>query len=172
MKEIKTVFIVDDDKNQATMVADHLGKFKHLTIKTFSSGEECLENLTLNPQIIFLDYNFDKAGAGAMNGIKILDKIKEKNPNIEVVMFSGQEKIEIAVNTMKHGAFDYIIKNESSFHRSENVIKNIIRKLKLESNVKLFKRLFIGFACAFVAMLIGIIVLYAKGMIREDIGWF
>jgi CheY-like chemotaxis protein len=68
MKEVKTVFVVDDDKNQATMVADHLGKFKHLTIKTFSSGEECLQNMTLDPQIIFLDYNFDKAGAGAMNG--------------------------------------------------------------------------------------------------------
>jgi two-component system OmpR family response regulator len=171
MKEVKTVFVVDDDKNQATMVADYLGKFKNLTIKTFSSGEECLQNMNLDPQIIFLDYNFDKAGSGAMNGIKILDEIKKKNPAIEVVMFSGQEKIEVAVNTMKHGAFDYIIKNESSFHRSENVIINIIRKLKLESSVKIYKRLFIGFAIAFVAMLIGVIVLYSKGMIH-DAGWF
>jgi len=171
MKEIKTVFIVDDDMNQATMVADHLKKFKNLTLKTFSSGEECLKNLTLNPQIIFLDYNFDKAGKDAMNGIKILDKIKETNPSIEVVMFSGQEKIEIAVNTMKHGAFDYIIKNESSFHRSENVILNIIRKLKLESSVRLYKRLFIGFAIAFLSMLIAVGTLWAKGMIHEA-GWF
>jgi two-component system OmpR family response regulator len=171
MKDVKTIFVVDDDQNQAAMVADYLGKFKNVTIKTFASGEECIRNLGLDPQIIFLDYSFDKAGQGAMDGIKVLDEIKKADPSIEVVMFSGQEKIEVAVNTMKHGAFDYIIKNESSFHRSENVIRNIIRKLKLEASVKIYKRLSIGFAIAFVAMIIGFIVLYSKGMIH-DASWF
>lgn len=170
MKEIKMIFIVDDDQNQATMVADHLAKFKNITIKTFSSGEECLKNLSLDPQIIFLDYNFDKVGPKAMNGVDILKKLKESNPDIEVVMFSGQDKIEVAVNTMKYGAFDYIVKNESSFHRSENVIKNIIRKLKLEASVKTYKRLFISFAIAFIGMLIAVAILWAKGMIKDP-GW-
>ncbi len=170
MKEIKMIFIVDDDQNQATMVADHLAKFRNITIKTFSSGEECLKNLSLDPQIIFLDYNFDKVGPKAMNGVDILKKLKESNPDIEVVMFSGQDKIEVAVNTMKYGAFDYIVKNESSFHRSENVIKNIIRKLKLEASVKTYKRLFISFAIAFIGMLITVAILWAKGMIKDP-GW-
>ncbi len=170
MKEIKMIFIVDDDQNQATMVADHLAKFKNITIKTFSSGEECLKNLSLDPQIIFLDYNFDKVGPKAMNGVDILKKLKESHPDIEVVMFSGQDKIEVAVNTMKYGAFDYIVKNESSFHRSENVIKNIIRKLKLEASVKTYKRLFISFAIAFIGMLIAVAILWAKGMIKDP-GW-
>jgi two-component system, OmpR family, response regulator len=170
MKEIKMIFIVDDDQNQATMVADYLAKFKNITIKTFNSGEECLKNLSLDPQIIFLDYNFDKAGAKAMNGVDILKKVKDSNPDIEVVMFSGQDKIEVAVNTMKYGAFDYIVKNESSFHRSENVIKNIIRKLKLEASVKTYKRLFISFAIAFIGMIVAVAILWAKGMIKDP-GW-
>lgn len=172
MKEIKTVFIVDDDQAQAAMVADYLGKFKNITIKTFHSGEDCIKNLGLNPQIIFLDYSFDKAGKNAMNGIQILKEIKNADESIEVVMFSAQDKIEVAVNTMKYGAFDYIVKNESSFHRSENVIKNIIRKFKLEHNVKTYKRLTICFAIAFVSMLIGVGILWANGMINENPGWF
>jgi DNA-binding NtrC family response regulator len=172
MKEIKTVFIVDDDQAQAAMVADYLGKFKNITIKIFHSGEDCIKNLSLKPQIIFLDYSFDKVGKNAMNGIQILKEIKNADESIEVVMFSAQDKIEVAVNTMKYGAFDYIVKNESSFHRSENVIKNIIRKFKLEHNVKTYKRLTICFAIAFTAMLIGVAVLWANGMINENPGWF
>jgi DNA-binding NtrC family response regulator len=172
MKEIKTIFIVDDDANQTAMVADHLARFKNIVIKTFTSGEECLKNLSLKPGIIFLDYNFDKAGPNAKNGIEILKTIKESDPNIEVVMFSGQDKIEVAVNTMKYGAFDYIVKNESSFHRSENAIKNIIRKLKLEGSVKLYKRLAIAFGFCFAAMIGVIIYLIATGHINDNPGWF
>ncbi len=172
MTEIKTVFIVDDDQAQSAMVADYLSKFKNITIKVFTSGEECLKNLSLNPQIIFLDYSFDKVGKNAMNGVQILKEIKKGNAAIEVVMFSAQDKIEVAVNTMKYGAFDYIVKNESSFHRSENVILNIIRKLKLENNLKTYKRLAICFGIAFVGMLISFVILWSNGMITDNPGWF
>jgi DNA-binding NtrC family response regulator len=170
MNEVKTIFFVDDDVNQLTMVADHLSKFKNVTIKTFTSGEECLNNLSLKPQIIFLDYNFDKAGAKAKNGIDVLKAIKEADENIEVVMLSGQDKIEVAVNTMKYGAFDYIVKNESSFHRTENAVKNIMRKFKLEGNVRIYKRLAIGFAITFTLMIAVFIYLIANGLVREP-GW-
>jgi DNA-binding NtrC family response regulator len=172
MTEIKTIFIVDDDQAQAAMVADYLGKFKNINIRIFTSGEECIRNLSLNPQIIFLDYSFDKVGKNAMNGVQILKEIKKGNASIEVVMFSAQDKIEVAVNTMKYGAFDYIVKNESSFHRSENVILNIIRKLKLENNLKTYKRLAICFAVAFVGMLVGVVILWSNGMITDNPGWF
>jgi two-component system OmpR family response regulator len=170
MNEVKTIFFVDDDANQLTMVADHLSKFKRVTIKTFTSGEECLNNLSLKPQIIFLDYNFDKAGAKAKNGIDVLKAIKEADENIEVVMLSGQDKIEVAVNTMKYGAFDYIVKNESSFHRTENAIKNIMRKFKLEGNLKIYKRLAIAFAITFVIMISVFIYLWANGYVHDP-GW-
>lgn len=172
MKEVKTVFIVDDDATQNTMVSDHLAKFQNITFKTFTSGEECLKNLSLKPDIIFLDYNFDKAGDKAKNGVQVLREIKDADPEIEVIMLSGQDKIEVAVNTMKYGAFDYIVKNESSFHRAENAVKNIIRKFKLEGNVKLYKRLAVLFAICFVIMIGVITYLYAKGMVKDNPGWF
>jgi two-component system, OmpR family, response regulator len=172
MREVSTIFIVDDDANQNEMVADHLARFKNITIKKFTSGEECLQNLSLKPGVVFLDYNFDKAGPNAKNGVDVLKAIKEADPEIEVVMFSGQDRIEVAVNTMKYGAFDYIVKNESSFHRCENAIKNIIRKLKLETNLKFYKRLAIAFAVSFAVMIGVIIYLYANGFVKDNPGWY
>ena len=171
MKQVKTIFIVDDDPMQASMLQDYLSKYSTFDIKIFNSGEDCLKNLTLEPQIIFLDYNFDMAGKNAMDGMDILKEIKAQKPATEVVMVSGQDRIEVAVNTMKYGAFDYIVKGESAFHRSENVIFNIIKRLKLQSEANLYKKLTITFGIALVAMIILVIVLYKTGVISKNPGW-
>src|SRR5258705_9564943 len=169
MKEIRSIYIVDDDPVQSMMLADHLGKYSYLNVQTFQSGEECMKKMeTEQPQIIFLDYYFDKVGVGAMNGLDILKAIKAKSPQTEVIMWSGQDKIEVAVNTMKYGAFDYIVKSESAFHRSENVIFNIIRKLKLQNQASTYKRLTYVFAIAFVIMIIVVFALWKMGMISNN----
>lgn len=171
MNQIKTIFIVDDDAMQAMMLQDYLSKYSTMTVHVFGSGEECIKNLSLNPQIIFLDYNFDLAGKDAMNGIEILKEIKKQDPGIEVVMFSGQDKIDVAVNTIKYGAFDYIVKNESAFHRSENVIFNIVKRLKLMQEAKLYKRLSMLLGAALLAMIIITVILYYTGAISQNPGW-
>lgn len=171
MKQVKTIFIVDDDPMQAMMLQDYLSKYSTFEIKLFPSGEECLKNMSLAPQIIFLDFNFDKIGKDAMNGTEILKEIKAVSPETEVVMFSGQDKIEVAVNTMKYGAFDYIVKSESAFHRSENVIFNIIKRMKLQGEARLYKKLTVVFAIAFVLTIIAIFILYKAGKISDHPGW-
>ncbi len=163
MSKVNTIFIVDDDATQSMMLKDHLSKFPAFTLHVFNSGEECLKNLDLNPQIIFLDYNFDLPNA--MNGIDVLKKIKEKKPETEVIMFSGQDKIQVAVNIMKYGAFDYIVKSESSFLRSERVIFNIIKSLKLEGERKLYKNLTYGLAAAMICLFIILAIVFKMGYI-------
>lgn len=171
MNQIKTIFIVDDDPSQAMMLQDYLSKYSAFGIHVFHSGEECLKNMGMNPEIIFLDYNFDLAGKEAMDGIDILKEIKTINPEVEVVMFSGQDKIEVAVNTMKYGAFDYIVKNESAFHRSENVIFNIIKRLKLAKEAKLYKRMTMLLSITLISILVIIVFLYRAGLITKNPGW-
>src|SRR6187431_1425062 len=146
MSEVKSIFIVDDDNMQASMLQDYLSKYSTFSVQIYNSGEDCLRNMDKKPQIIFLDYYFDKVGSNAMNGIEILKELKSKYPETEVVMFSGQDKIEVAVNTIKYGAFDYIVKSESAFHRSENVIFNIIRRMKLQNQASTYKKLTYIFA--------------------------
>jgi two-component system, OmpR family, response regulator len=171
MKQVKTIFIVDDDPMQSMMLQDYLSKYSTFDMHVYNSGEECVKNLHLDPQIVFLDYNFDKAGRDAMNGIDILKEIKTQKPDTEVVMVSGQDRIDVAVNTMKYGAFDYIVKSESTFHRSENAIFNIIKRLKLQGEAKLYKRLTLTFGIALVVMIVAVIVLYRAGIISNNPGW-
>ena len=171
MKQVKNIFIVDDDPMQAMMLQDYLSKYSTFIITVFNSGEECIQNLNKEPHIVFLDYNFDQAGKNAMDGIEILKEIKAARPETEVVMISGQDKIEVAVNTIKYGAFDYIVKSESAFHRSENVIFNIIKRLKLQGEARLYKKLTLLFAVSLAVFIILVVLLYKLGYIAKSPGW-
>ncbi len=162
MSKVNTIFIVDDDATQCMMLKDHLSKFPAFKLHVFNSGEECLKNLDLNPQIIFLDYNFDTPGL--MNGIDVLKKIKELKPEMEVVILSGQDKIQVAVNTIKYGAFDYIVKSESAFLRSERVIFNIIKSLKLEGERDFYKKFTLLLAGTLICVFITFAIVYKKGL--------
>jgi DNA-binding NtrC family response regulator len=172
IESVDSIFIVDDDKTQASMMQDYLSKNSTMKIHVFNSGEDCLKNLSLNPQVVFLDYNFDKAGYGSVDGLSILKQIKSAKPATEVVMVSGQDKIEVAVNVMKYGAFDYIIKSESAFHRADNAIFNIIKRMKLAGEARLYKRLTFGLAIGLIIMLIVVFLLYRSGHITDSPGWY
>jgi len=170
-KKEYTLFIVDDDPMQLEMLKDHLSKFKNFTIRTFATGEEAMVHLHEKPSIIILDYNLNSSVKDAKNGLDILKLIKKESPDTEIIMLSGQEKIEVAVNIMKYGAFDYVVKNESSFYRAENALFNIVRRFKLVREAKLFKRLAMIFAIGFLLLLIIIGILYFTGHITNNVGW-
>lgn len=120
-KSNKPIFIVDDDPFHVEMMTNILYSEGFQNIKCFSSGVSCLEEIHLNPEIIFLDYQMD-----VYSGFETLQKIKRYNPNFFVVMVSAQEDIDSAVETLKHGAFDYIRKNENLENKVKKVIKKII----------------------------------------------
>lgn len=170
-KKDMLIFVVDDDSMQQELLKDYLEKKGKYSVKAFSSGEECLQNLSQNPSIIFLDYNLNSVNKNAKDGLSVLKEIKKTHPETEVVMFSGQEKIEIAVNTMTYGAFDYIVKSESAFLRAENVIKNIQKRHTLQKENKMFKRLSITLGGLAALLIIGAIVAHALGYISDnDVG--
>lgn len=84
----------------------------------FSSGQECLKHLHLHPTIITLDYSLPD-----MTGEKLLAAIREFDPEISVIVISAQEKIRTAVELLKHGALDYIGKDETTRDRLLNAIQ-------------------------------------------------
>ena len=78
------------------------------------------------PDIIVLDYYLNAIREDAQTGIEILKQIKKMKPDTNVIMISGQEDMETAVETIRHGAYDYIIKNEKAMQRLELVVNKII----------------------------------------------
>jgi two-component system, OmpR family, response regulator len=126
------LFLVDDDAVFLKLLEIEFLEHADFDIKTFATGELCIENLSYKPDIIILDYYLDGIEKDAMNGIETLDKIKEFNPDFPVVMLSSQDKIDVAINCMHHKAFDYVVKSETAFTRLKQIIINILRYQKME----------------------------------------
>ncbi len=153
------VFIVDDDKMFLKTMEHYITRFFNgIKVKAFLSGEECLKSINMNPDVIFLDYSLNSGSSNAMNGLKILDRIKKDLPKIPVVMLSGQEDIDIAVKTMKYGSFDYVIKKENGFMRVRSIIQNVIYDFRIKKEMKIYKGDMI-FLFATIGITIAILIL-------------
>lgn len=166
------ILVVDDEPMQREMLRDHLSKMSGFEVHAFGTGEECLAAAKIRmPTIIFLDYYLNKEVKDAMDGIEVLKEVKELHPETDVVMISGQDKIEVAVNSIKYGAFDYIVKGEGAFHRAEKTVFNIYRYHKLKGSAAFYRKLMIIFGIGMVLMIILVIVLQQKGYISNTPGW-
>ncbi len=124
------IFLVDDDTKHLLLLKDYLERNSpySLDINLFSSGENCLEKLNLNPEIIVLDYYLDGIRPGASNGLEILKAIRSRNPDTEVVMMSSQDQLQVGLHTLEYGAIDYVIKGETALLRAELVIRRILER--------------------------------------------
>jgi DNA-binding NtrC family response regulator len=129
------LFLVDDDALFLKSLEVKFIQHANIAVETFATGELCVASLSHNPDVIILDYHLNGIDKNAMNGIDTLDKIKLFNPEIQVVMLSSQDKIEVAVNCMHHKAFDYVIKSETAFTRLKNIITKIFHYRKMEKTL-------------------------------------
>ena len=129
------LFLVDDDVLFLKLLEIeflHNGDFE---IETYATGELCVAHLSLNPDIVILDYHLDGIFKNAINGIETLDKIKAFNLDIPVIMLSSQDKIEVAVDCMHHQATDYVMKSETAFLRLQKIIDNLFQYKKIQKQL-------------------------------------
>jgi DNA-binding NtrC family response regulator len=126
------IFLVDDDELFLKSLEIDFAQSTESAIKTFATGELCLKNISQKPDIIILDYHLNGVSKNAINGLQTLDRIKAVNSNLPVIILSSQDKIDVAVNCMKHQAFDYIVKSETAFLRLQKAITTIFHYQKIE----------------------------------------
>ena len=129
------IFLVDDDALYLKSLEIEFLEHADFIIETFATGELCIKNISHNPDIIVLDYHLDGIDKTAMNGLETLDKIKDSNPDIPVIMLSSQDKIDVAIKCMHHRAFDYVVKSETAFMRLQKIITTIFTYKKMEKEL-------------------------------------
>jgi DNA-binding NtrC family response regulator len=147
------IFVVEDNRVYNKLIVSYLKTNKFNNVMPFYSGEDTINNLYRNPDIIIQDFLLD-----GMNGIDVLKKAKEQNPNIEFIFLSGQDNIDVAINTMKYGAYDYIVKDQMALKKMVNKINKIQSVNKL---VKSNKRYRVGVVIFFIALAIIILLILA-----------
>jgi len=134
------IFVVEDDKFFAQMIKETLGKHFFKNVQIFQSGEDCLDRIHETPDLVILDY-----GLGTMNGLDVLRQIKSINPNIQVIFLSAQEKMDVAINSLKYGAFDYLEKTDASLQRMVHQVRKILNLNKIMAENSRYATLSKGF---------------------------
>lgn len=150
----RTIFLVDDEPIQNEMLKDYLSERFVYDIKTFDNGEDAIKQMHLAPEIVVLDYHLNSHRSDAKNGVEVLKTIKDKFPEVQVIMLSGQDKLDIAVDSMKYGAYDYVVKGETAFSRMENVLNNVSELHITKTVNKAYKKTIV-----FLSVVIGLIIL-------------
>ena len=130
------VLIVDDEKGFLDVLAERM-QSRGMEVTTATSAKEALQKLEAETfDAIVLDLMMPEMG-----GIEALQRIKEKNPDSEVILLTGQPSVSKGVEAMKLGASDFLIKpadiNEltekiklAKAHRMILVEKKTVKKMK------------------------------------------
>ena len=147
------IFLVDDEPIQNEMLKDYIADRFQYKIKTYESGEAAIKDMHLDPEIVVLDFHLNAHLPDAQNGVEVLKRIKEQYPKVQVIMLSGQDKLDVAVDSMKYGAYDYVIKGETAFSRMENILNNINELHALKDSNSAYKKV-ITFLSVSIAVLV------------------
>ena len=131
------IFIVEDDPWYAQILKHHLSLNPDYEIELYDSAANCLAQLHTQPDVICIDY-----GLPDMDGEQLLAKIHSLNNTIPVIVISAQEKIAVAVDLLKAGARDYIIKNDHTKELLWRSLINIRENAHLRKEVAVFIPIF------------------------------
>ncbi|MCY1719695.1 response regulator [Prolixibacteraceae bacterium Z1-6] len=149
------IYVVEDNKMYNKIVTEYLVREGFKKVKSFLSGKECLRAVKggESPDIVIQDYHLQDS-----TGIDVLVNVKKHSKNSEFIFLTANEDMEVAVNSIKYGAFDYIIKdNDLSLKKVLNKIDKISKMILLQRRNKVIKTAMIATLC----VLIGIVIFTA-----------
>ena len=99
------ILVVDDDDSIRETFANHLSDAGH-QVTTAASAERALGQLAgVDPALVITDVRMP-----GMSGLELLDRIKASRPDIDVVVITAHEDMRTAIDAMKAGAYDYLVK--------------------------------------------------------------
>ena len=128
------ILIIDDEKAIRKTLSEILS-YEGYKIDEASDGEEGLKRFSEKTyDVVLCDIKMPK-----LDGIEFLEKSREINSDVPVIMISGHGNIDTAVEAVKKGAFDYISK-PPDLNRLLITLRNALDKHSLVTETKVIKR--------------------------------
>jgi len=121
------IFIVEDDKWYGEILQYHISLNPDYKVTRFETAKDFLDKLYLQPDLVTIDFSLPD-----MTGDKLYQKIRQVNATVPVIAISSQEKIAVAVNLLKMGVTDYLVKDEST----RDLLWNSIIRIRENQNLK------------------------------------
>jgi DNA-binding NtrC family response regulator len=128
------IFIIEDDPWYGEILEYHLGLNPDYKVTRFESAKDCLAKMHLQPDLVTIDFSLPD-----MMGDKLYQKIRETNPSVPVIVISSQENITVAVNLLKMGVSDYLVKDDTTKDLLWNSIIRIRENQSLKKEVEYLK---------------------------------
>lgn len=125
-----TIFVVEDDEWYNKLLVHTLSLNPDYVVKGFFSAKELFANWDAPHDVITLDYRLPDG-----KGEEVLQKIRQHNPNTEVIVISEQENIGTAVDLLRQGAYDYIVKEKDIRDKLLNTVNNIRKHTQLKTRI-------------------------------------
>jgi two-component system response regulator AtoC len=129
------IFIVEDDLWYSSMLEYYLAMNPDYSIEKFNTAKSFLNKIHEKPQVITLDYSLPDS-----NGDQLLAQIKEISPESKVIVISGQEDVKVALNLLKKGAYDYLVKDDDTKERLWNIINNLRENIEIKTELETLKK--------------------------------
>ena len=128
------IFIVDDERQNLALLRMWIEKLWKLPVREFQHPRDCLDNMSIEPCLVILDIMMPE-----IDGIAVLRSIKSEYPHIPVVMLSAQGNVQVAIDAIHIGAYDYLTKPVDR-ERLEVVIRNGIKQFRLAMELNATQR--------------------------------
>lgn len=125
------IFIVEDDVFYSKLVHHKIAMDPDFDVRIFNSGQSLIDNLHENPQVISLDHSLPD-----YVGLELLPIILKKCPNCQVIVLSAQNDVQTALQLMKAGAYDYLIKDNEAIEKLWLLVHKANERSVLEDEIK------------------------------------
>ncbi|MBA3647112.1 MAG: response regulator [Chitinophagales bacterium] len=135
MNDVIRILFVDDDEDELILLQDLLNEIteQHYAIDWAPSYEKAIEKISSplsSYDICIIDYRL-----GIYTGLDLLKYIHDYNPNLPIILFTGQGDSRVDIEAMKAGASDYLIKGKIDSNLIERSIRYSINKLKTQQQL-------------------------------------
>jgi two-component system, NtrC family, response regulator AtoC len=134
-EEYFTIYVVEDNDWYNRLLVHYLTMNPEFQVKSFFTGKDLLSHLHERPDVITLDYRLPDA-----KGSELLRKIREFDEGIEVIVISEQDDVQTAVDLLREGAFDYLVKNEEISERLHSSIGKIRKNAGLRKRISILEQ--------------------------------
>ena len=120
----KLIFFVDDDKMMLNLMEYTFKCREGFEVRSFFSGEECLDHIFMKPHLVVLDYYLGEGESTGISGLDTLKRINEINKNIPVVILSREKDKVLIDKFMQYGAMQYVIKDDFFINTLIETVEN------------------------------------------------
>lgn len=123
--KILNIAIIEDDQFYATLLSSLLTSKIDINVSMFSCGEDFLKEELSLYDIVILDLNLESDGDIQLSGRNMLRILDKKSSDVKVIVLTSEDEIQSAIEVLKNGAVDYVVKNEGAIDRLVDSIKCI-----------------------------------------------